>query len=499
MLSTHTQPIQRCSSEGLEEMPLLRNSSLWEAARWSVTASGLTILQGLCAIVTCICAATWGRDRIRCNVAGDWLEQMILWAMILAGSGQGKSTMLGRLLAPFKNFEEKMNGGICDPTQVELQMVAAEAVKVKKKAIAKALDLSKPDSFEKMKTELESLQASEVYKFAQNNIQPATIILPEATKSGFRKVLERNGYSTFIASTEPETISAILKKGNVDILKMAYNQEPATYITNNGEIKLPSPSISILNAAQTDIFLDWTTKTRHAREQASGFWGRMLVSVSNPDANNSGSWDPYYLGNGKNIYEHRIGEFLKNFYTQDRQAEKYNLGCSAEAMQGIEDIRQQIRQMQIPEKNFEAWLNKYAGNVARIAGAIHMWEHGHTGLEREVGVESIQKANEMMNALFLQAKYLYTDQGLLAETNAIKIQESLNRISDKFQRQHIMAEGISTTAIQQRIHLDRQQINDAFRHLQATNWCVILDRGNGNLLARFRPEFFGINSSKVIW
>ena len=97
---------------------------------------------------------------------------------------------------------------------------------------------------------------------------------------------------------------------------------------------------------------------------------------------------------------------------------------------------------------------------------------------------------DLVRANFPHVKYAYDPCGLVAYSVAQKILESLYRITDRWEQDKLIDDGIDSTTIQQRIGIKSKDVNNALRFLDRHNYLAVYDDASNNLKIALHPYFY---------
>ena len=103
----------------------------------------------------------------------------------------------------------------------------------------------------------------------------------------------------------------------------------------------------------------------------------------------------------------------------------------------------------------------------------------------------MQAAIALVRASVSHIKYAYSPMGLVAYSVARKILESLGNVTDLWEQNKLIADGIDSTTLQQRIGCKSKVVNNALRLLETHNYLAVYDDATNNLKVALHPNFYG--------
>lgn len=170
---------------------------------------------------------------------------------------------------------------------------------------------------------------------------------------------------------------------------------------------------------------------------------------------------------------------------------RYQVGVTPEALTLIHSFEEEVRNEVIssmPEAA-EPWLRKAHGQAVRFAWDIHAWNSDQPHL-CSITEEEMRQGIDLVRANFPHVKYAYDPCGLVAYSVAQKILESLYRITDRWEQDKLIDDGIDSTTIQQRIGVKSKEVNNALQLLDRHNYLVVYDDASNNLKIALHPYFY---------
>ena len=190
-------------------------------------------------------------------------------------------------------------------------------------------------------------------------------------------------------------------------------------------------------------------------------------------------------------YSAKMAQLLQLFHTQDRNAPRYQVGVTDNALRLVHEFEEDIRDDVIPYMPEAAalCLRKAHGQAVRFAWDIHAWNNDQPHLY-PISYEEMCLGIDLVRATFPHIRYAYEPCGLVACSTAQKILESLYRITDRWEQNKLINDGIDATTIQQRIGVKSKDVNNALRLLDRHNYLAVYDDASNNLKIALHPDFY---------
>lgn len=479
---------KQCSLSLLQITPI-ENMFLKEAIPGSMphsianTANCLSDVTGLqplgiaYALLGAVSIATWGRVYIKLDEF--WSEPAVDMIIQVSSAGTKKSSLTKNLRAPFDLFCAQLNENHEERSQnAKEETRVAEKVtgRRSRKIIAAALE---EGSTMGQKEELAVLQRA-IGTIAQFNLNlMQTMKIPHRVQ-----LLVDKGTSFQLAvalSEQGECQGCITAEGNMLLSKMissqeaanlflrGHTQEPYLYENAKKQINLAHPALPMINMVQPVVACKlYGNKSLNENGVTARFvpyfhHGAMLA----PDGIN--------LGGGLAAYNSKITKLLHLYHTQDKSAQRYEVGVTPEALELIKSFEAHIRcnvTPNMPEDAIPCMLKAH-GQAVRFAWDVHAWNNEQPHL-CPLNAKEMQAGIDMVCASFNHINYAYSPCGLVAYTVARKIIESLRNINDSWEQNKLIAEGIDSTTLQQRIGSKSKEVNNALRLLEKHNWLAVV-------------------------
>lgn len=328
------------------------------------------------------------------HVRGDWSEPLCIWIMTAMRSGNRKSPALFKPLAPVRDYEESATKARAAYRRMLQEHVAGFSGKGAAKRALPYREAEPPDL---------ALYGSDA--------------TPEAIALALGKQNECFG----IVSDEPASFEAIVVDGiyhngksNPAILMAGYSGSMyRRERVKGGSVHLVRPKVSLLFAAQPAVFANLAGQ---ARLVDVGFIGRFLVARPqdrlgfrkvHSDGVPPEIADAYYLNMRAiceapevdplpNVRVTLIPEDPEPWPVGPRGVRQLFLSPPARALHlRTEELIEPLLREGAPLGELSDVGAKLAGNIARVAGLLHVLEHPETWWKETVQLETMAAAVEI--------------------------------------------------------------------------------------------------------
>lgn len=298
--------------------------------------------------------------------------------------------------------------------------------------------------------------------------------------------MEENGEAQLMASAEANGLEKLFFHKDTELILKSYGQEPYIYSNAKEHIELQHPTLNIATFGQFDVAVKLFTSPRLCNR---GNISRIIPYVNTSTYLNKYRCYNRLYGNEDEIYMIKITKLYERFYTQDANAERYNIFVEKNGGKYIHSFMEELNNYPYNIEYLRPWVSKLHGQALRLALAFHLWEniddpYGSPITEDEV-IQGIMLAKTTINS----ARFLYSPHGITAALDAIKIIRSFQRINGINERRCFIQNGTDTTKIQQRTGISRININNALQYLSHFGWGVLFDDGSGKLHLLPHREF----------
>ena len=443
------------------------------------------------AICGAISIATWGRVSIK--LSDSWSEPAVDMLLQISGSGTRKSSLAQYLRIPFdefckmknKNYEEKAK-----QCKEKLRIAKKFADKYERDKIKSALNnisvVASAEEQNNLKKEIDDLAAFNSSLMKDISIPyRVQLLLDKATPFKLASTLSEQGECQGCITAEASMLSNMIKSPeDTDIFLRGHTQEPYTYENAQKKIMLSHPALPMVNLVQhAAAYKLYSNEYLHG----CGMTARFVPYFYKKD-NYSNECN---RRNNFDLYLTKIEKLLHLFHTQDLSAERYQVEVTADALRLIEDFESEIHYKIIPcmPKSAIPCLCKAHGQAVRFAWDIHAWNNADP-LLYPINAEEMMQGIDLVYNTFNHIYYAYDSCGFVALCVAQKILDSLYRITDYWEQDKLLNEGIDSTTIQQRIGVKSKEVNNALIMLERHNYIRIYDYGTKNLKIILHPYFY---------
>ena len=457
----------------------------------------------VCALLGTASIGTQGRVIVKLHE--NWKEPAIDMHVQVAPSGCNKTALNRILRNPIDKYSEYKNRlrnenilRTKEKTRITIKTAeksAMQIVKSKIKDLCSNGETMLEIGIDNIESELNqaidhatniSLRLKKNIEYDQSNV---ILLIDDATPYKTAMLLQDQGECLGVITAEGSILksSIISSKGAPKLFLHAHTQEP--YVYPHGNIQLLHPSLPMINFVQPNIAKElYTDKNTEGQGVTERF-----VPYCHSTSRNIES-DDIVPDNAFDIYKLKIIKLLELYHTQNRHAKKYFVSVNPDALALVIKFQQEIKDEIIPSmpKEAESCLLKAHGQAVRFAWDIHAWNYDEPH-KFEITLTEMQQAIEIVRNIFNHIYYFYDPCGLQAYSAALKIIETILRISDNNEKWFILNEGQNSTWIQQRIGLKSKEANNALRLLENHNYLAIYDDGSNNLKFTLHPCFFSHN------
>lgn len=462
-------------------------------ANYLSSITGLEPLGIVYAILGAVSIATWGRVAIK--LTGAWSEPAVDILLQAAGSGSRKTLLGNCLRAPCRKFSDQANEGYTERVR---------ATKEKRRLSKKATEKRSRMKIEAVFAESKKFNQHEEMAALQKAIDEAAqfnLVLAQGAEAPPRvQLLVDKGTPFQLAATlseQGECQGCITAEGNMIASKMVsspeaanlflqgHTQEPYVYENSKMRIELAHPALPMVNLVQPIVAINFYSNETLNKTGVTARFVPYFYKDATPDLQVSSTGVPI------EAYDVKIIQLLQLFHTQDRNAPRYQVGVTPEALTLIHSFEEEVRNEVIssmPEAA-EPWLRKAHGQAVRFAWDIHAWNSDQPHL-CSITEEEMRQGIDLVRANFPHVRYAYDPCGLVAYSVAQKILESLYRITDRWEQDKLIDDGIDSTTIQQRIGVKSKEVNNALQLLDRHNYLVVYDDASNNLKIALHPYFY---------
>jgi hypothetical protein len=318
-------------------------------------------------------AAAAGRCIVRLNK--EWFEPLNLFIVTALPSGERKSPAFRVVKSPFEEREKDLLE-VYKPeyeTQKSERDILEEQLNVAKKKAAKTG--SHDRNSEEMK---EVIALSE--KLAGYQLQKSPrFIADDATSESVASLLAENNGRIAIMSAEGglfETLGGRYSSGvpNIDVYLKGYSGDSIRVDRKSRPSEFISkPALSLCLTVQPSVICDLFSKPLF---RGRGLLARFLYSLPKSNVGYRSMTPALVPDDVRQTWHDKIMAILKIPEPQPNQEHAIRLSPEAEAV--FQNFRERVELRLRPEGDLcgiADWANKFSGNVARLAGILHLFEN----------------------------------------------------------------------------------------------------------------------------
>lgn len=287
----------------------------------------------------------------------------------------------------------------------------------------------------------------------------------------------------FICSSESDGIEELISKDTLELLIKGYGQEAYSRSSGNKSFYIPKVNINILVAAQPTFITKIISSEKLLSKGLPARWiillNESIHTIFIPDN---------IMEIKKNFY-YSINKFIKMFYTHSVNSKKFDVEVSQEGYSILSEFQEELKNNAL-DQSLKSWIAKLPGKAVRIALALHAWRHKDKLLQHHINKEDMKYAVYLAKVALSHAKFIFSPNGYLAQVNAIKIYESLLRITSDTERISLLRQGINSTELAQRTKLRKNEIIPALQFLESCNLIATWDDGGSKIHVVPRYDFF---------
>ncbi|MBI3749322.1 MAG: DUF3987 domain-containing protein [Chloroflexi bacterium] len=336
------------------------------------------------------------RGNVLVRGTDDYVEPAVLWLALVAASGERKSQNMRLMMGPATAVEAKVNADLAI-------LIAQDAAKLEDltaqvAAAQNALKSTKLTPDERHAAVADLAEAT-TRRDAFAPTLPVRLLADDATPEGIVSLLAANHEAISIASTEGNLFSimtgrysekpfveALLKAHNGDEIRVDRQGREAQYVAN--------PRLSMTIAIQPSVLAD-IGKSKTLR--GNGFIARILPTYPKPMAGRRTYRSDPIPTTVRDNYNARMEALGEAFIFLPQPLE---LVLSPDAIAQAEILFNLVEEQVGPAgdlAHMADWASKLTGAATRIAGLLHVAEHG---ANRSVVIDGPTMANACRIALY---------------------------------------------------------------------------------------------------
>ncbi len=402
----------------VDALPDVIAQKVAELAEFTQTDPAMAATSALTVLATCI----GGHAKIQ--IRPGWREPLCLYSCTIARPAERKSAVQESMVAPLHDAEAAMSfaGEVERLTlQDELEMAKKTIDQLNKAAVNAAAKAAKPEATDKDKrAAADAAKAAKDAKAAMRGIQVPVIprlladdVTPEATASlladhGGRIAIvsAEGGIFDTIAGRYAKTVNldVFLKGHSGDRIRVDRQGRPAQYI--------PSPALTMGLMVQPRIIEAIAANRDFV---GRGLLARFLYATPVSKVGFRLSTAVPVSENTEAQYSHWIKKLASDMAGWSGDPAVLMLDDLAEAhvrkiQDAVEPTLAGEGELASPPTLTE-WGGKYVGAVVRIAGLLHLGEHGEVGHSYPVQLETIKKAERIGRYFKAAAINVFTAMG----------------------------------------------------------------------------------------
>ena len=402
----------------VDALPTVIAMKVTELAEATQTDVAMAATSGLSALATC----AGGHAKIQ--VRSGWIEPLCLDTVTIAPPAERKSAVQESMFAPLHDAEAEMSiaGEIERMTlQDELDMATKMVDQLNKVAVNAASKAAKPGATDEDKeSAAAAAQAAKDAKAAMREIQVPVIprlladdVTPEATASlladhGGRIAIisAEGGVFDTIAGRYARTVNldVFLKGHSGDRIRVDRQGRPPQYI--------PSPALTIGLMVQPRIIEAIAANRDFV---GRGLLARFLYATPVSKVGSRVSTAIPVSQNTESKYSHWIKKLASDMAGWAGDPARLVLDEQAEVE--VRKIQDDVEPTLVGEGELASpstlteWGGKYVGAVVRIAGLLHLGEHGEAGHSYPVELDTVKAAERIGQYFKAAAINVFTQMG----------------------------------------------------------------------------------------
>jgi hypothetical protein len=347
-------------------------------------------------VLAAVAAAT--QKRVAVTAKRGYVEPLTLWCIGIAPPGSRKSAIMGHVRKPFTAHEAKEN-------QKRAGFVAEFESKerIARGALAKAEAAAIKGDSSDLKEARESLQV-----LVENPVRPLRLLADDATPEVLAMMLSENEGRLAVLDAEGAAFGHMIGRYSqnpaIEIFLKGHSGEDHTTDRAGGSgtarrtVSVRQAALTIGCAVQPEVLAELRKKKELA---GRGALARCLFSFSEDtdaaDEFDTPDLDEQVLADYWNLISELLTLTASQDIDDDGQPIPYMVGLAEEARVLFTDFYREVQQERRAEGSglFCEWLAKLHGATLRIAGVLHMAEHGKPGAERPISSQTMQGAIEL--------------------------------------------------------------------------------------------------------
>jgi len=414
----HVQPHVPAVFESVTPLPLAEDTPrppfptdvfpLWlrsyvDMVSWTTqTPSDFAAVMALAVLSSCIGGQVVVAPR------SNWHEPLCVFVVVIANPGERKSAVLRHLLDPVIAWQRSVNDEVRETVirqEIEREALEGQLQALKRKAASEGDAAVR--SAQELAIRLHHMEQARYIQIVASDITPERIITTMARQLG----------AAAIISSEGEIFGILTgrygQRGNVNIdpLLKGHAGDPIAYDRQDGSsIFIPRPSLTLglmvqphaMDAVIRDPFLSGRGfLARLLYSRPISMVGRRMVRVVAPMDQWQAALHDYTA-----MVHHLLDIFRKRLAYAADIPPPYTLMFTDEAEVEIARFELQIESRMGRHGDLNtivAWASKLCGATARLAGLLHIADHGSDALERPITVDVWRRAERLAHYFIAHA------------------------------------------------------------------------------------------------
>lgn len=348
------------------------------------------------------CAA----GRVVVEVAGGWTEPLCLYTVVSSPPGTRKSPVFAAMTSPLLSAEEKLIEK-WKPSALEAKTQRKIAIERARRTELHAAKDDTPDNI------AEAISAAMMVEAIEEPTQPR-ILADDVTSEALAELLAEHGGRIAVMSAEGgifDTLAGRYSHGvpNLDVVLKGWSGEPVKIDRRSGPPRyIPAAHLVFSLAIQPSVLTD-ISRSREFRGR--GLLARFLYALP---PNNVGSrrvdTEPV-PDDVAAAYAGLIGSLAADLDAWRKDPAKLLLNADARAERL--DYERRLEPRLAPHGNLGViaeWGSKAAGQMIRIAGLLHLAEHG-SGLTEPISGPTMSAARKLVDYYSEHARSAFVAMG----------------------------------------------------------------------------------------
>ncbi len=344
------------------------------------------------AALAVVSACTGGHAEV--EVRPGWREPLCLYTATVAAPGERKSSVMRTMAAPILAVERELvdKGAAARLEAATRKEVATKEAEQERRAAANA------SAAERDRALADAIGAA---AFAEGITVPpvARLVADDVTPEAAGSLLAEQGGRLAILSAEGGILDIIAgrysQKANLDVWLKGHAGDMVKVDRKGREAEyIPRPALTLGVMIQPSV-LDAIAANREFRGR--GLLARFLYALPASKVGRRAIAPPPVPGETAHEYEAAISALAAGM--AEWVGDPAILVLTSDAQEAIKEVERRIEPMLAPDAELGSladWGAKYVGAVARIAGMIHLAEHGpDLGPRKPVEADTIDRAERI--------------------------------------------------------------------------------------------------------